>query len=182
VSTRDQAPENQLRQLRLYARSQGWKVTTEYVDVETGANGKRPQFLAMMEAAGRHEFDVLLYWALDRLSREGVAQTFRYLEQLRAAGVAWHDFTNPITSATGPYADLFIAISAVWAKVERELISARTKAALDRARAQGKTLGRPRADVDPRRLERYHAQGYSVAKMARLLKVSRQTVLRRLRA
>lgn len=117
VSTRDQEPENQLRQLRRFAKSQGWKVTAEFIDVETGATAKRPKFQALMEAAGRREFDVVLFWSLDRFSREGVGRTFRYLEQLQCAGVTWHNFRDPQTSGTGPYAELFIAISAVWARL-----------------------------------------------------------------
>jgi DNA invertase Pin-like site-specific DNA recombinase len=74
----------------------------------------------------------VLFWSLDRFSREGVGRTFRYLEQLQAAGVTWQNCRDPQTSGTVPSADLFIATSALWAKVEREQISARTKAALDR--------------------------------------------------
>lgn len=152
-------PENQLRELRRYAKAQGWQIVAEYVDRETGTNGRRAQFQAMLDDASRRQFDVLLYWSLDRLTREGVGQTFRYLEQLRAWRVAWHDYTNPVTSATGPYVDLFIAISAVWAKIERERIAERTRAGLARARAQGKKLGRPPAKVDPKKLQKLVAQG-----------------------
>lgn len=110
VSTCRQDPENQLAQLRRYARQRGWRVAEVFRDVESGSVSRRPQFKAMLEAAGRREFDVLLFWSLDRLSREGVGQTYKYLEQLRAAGVAWHDYRNPHASGTGPYADLFISI------------------------------------------------------------------------
>jgi DNA invertase Pin-like site-specific DNA recombinase len=180
VSTREQKPENQLRQLRRFAKAQGWTVAAEYVDVETGATAKRPQFVAMMDAAGRREFDIVLFWSLDRFSREGVGRTFRYLEQLQAAGVTWHNYRDPQTSGTGPYADLFIAISAVWAKVEREQISARTKAALDRAREQGTRLGRPPAEIDHSKLRKLRAKGLSVPEIARRLRASATTVARRI--
>jgi len=73
VSTKDgrQDTENQLRQLRDFAATQGWPVVHEYVDRATGKRSDREQFQKMFEGASRREFDVLLFWSLDRLSRGG---------------------------------------------------------------------------------------------------------------
>src|SRR5436309_579105 len=96
VSTGKQENENQLLQLREFAARQEWKITTEFVDVVTGCGGKaRSQFYAMMLAASQRRFDILLFWKLDRLSREGVAKTVRILEQLEGWGVHWRSFTEP---------------------------------------------------------------------------------------
>ena len=74
VSTRDknQDVENQLAQLREFARRQGWQITAEYIDQASAKNGQRSELQRMFRAASRREFDHLLFWSLDRLSREGV--------------------------------------------------------------------------------------------------------------
>jgi len=81
VSTKvkGQDTENQLIQLRAFTESQGWTVTAEYVDRASGKRGDREQFQKMFAAASRREFDVLLFWSLDRLSREGALETLQHL-------------------------------------------------------------------------------------------------------
>lgn len=63
--------ENQLGQLRTFAMGQGWEVIKEYVDHESGLKSDRPEFKNLLASASRHEFDIVLFWALDRFSREG---------------------------------------------------------------------------------------------------------------
>ena len=73
VSTKDkgQEVENQLRQLREFSSFQGWAIYREFVDHETGSSHDRIAFQTMFKDASQRKFDVLLFWALDRLSREG---------------------------------------------------------------------------------------------------------------
>jgi len=66
--------EPALRQLRAFADTQGWTVVHEYVDRASGKRGDREQFQKMFAAASRREFDCLLFWSLDRLSREGTVE------------------------------------------------------------------------------------------------------------
>jgi DNA invertase Pin-like site-specific DNA recombinase len=77
VSTRDkgQDVENQLRQLRDFCVKQGWAIVWEFVDRASGKRSDREQFQAMFAAASRREFDCVLFWSLDRFSREGVYET-----------------------------------------------------------------------------------------------------------
>jgi len=84
VSTKDgrQDTENQLRQLREFAASQGWKVVQEYVDRASGKRSDREEFQKMFAAASKREFDCLLFWSLDRLSREGTVETLNHLQRL----------------------------------------------------------------------------------------------------
>ena len=102
VSTNKQDNGNQLIQLREFAAKQGWTIVAEYVDTVSGSGKKdRAQFDAMMLAASQKKFDVLLFWKLDRLSREGVRKTLRYLEQLDSYGVAWRSFTEQFFDSCG---------------------------------------------------------------------------------
>ena len=84
VSTKDgrQDTENQLRQLRAFAVSQGWTLTGEYVDHVSGKRSDREQFRRMFAAASKREFDILLFWSLDRLSSEGTVETLNQLQRL----------------------------------------------------------------------------------------------------
>jgi len=119
VSTNKQDNGNQLIQLREFAAKQGWTIVAEYVDTVSGSGKDRAQFDAMMLAASQKKFDVLLFWKLDRLSREGVRKTLRYLEQLDSYGVAWRSFTEPFFDSCGIMRDVVISIMATLAEQER---------------------------------------------------------------
>jgi DNA invertase Pin-like site-specific DNA recombinase len=98
VSTDDkgQDPENQLAQLRAWCASAGHEIAGEYVDHESGRKGadKRKQFAALFEDANRRKFDCVLFWALDRFSREGMVPTILHLQRLAACGVSFHSYTE----------------------------------------------------------------------------------------
>src|ERR1700746_3414289 len=151
VSTDDkgQDPENQLRQLRDWCTRMGYPVVREYVEHESGGKGieYRKQLAAMFTGAARREFDLLLVWSLDRFSREGMAATVGYLQRLASHGVAFRSFTEEHLSTENELVrQLLLATLASLAKLEREKISQRTKAGLERSRARGKVLGRPKFD------------------------------------
>lgn len=174
VSTKDkgQEVENQLRQLREFAALQGWTISREYIDHETAKADDRAEFQAMFKDACQRRFDVLLFWALDRLSREGVLETLRHLNRLTSYGVGYRSFTEPYFDSCGIFKDAVIAIIATVAKQERVRISQRVKAGLETARAKGKRLGRPRVIVDRARIDRLRAEGLSWPCIARQLGVS----------
>jgi DNA invertase Pin-like site-specific DNA recombinase len=97
---------------------------------------------------------LLLVWALDRLSREGMVPTIGHLQQLAVAGVAFQSFTEPLLSTDNDMVrDIVLAVMSPLAKMERQKLSERTKAGLERARAKGKRLGRaPFSAVDRAKL------------------------------
>ena len=110
VSTKDkgQDTQNQLGQLREFASRQGWQVIREYVDSETGGKSDRAEFQAMFEAASQRKFDLLLFWALDRLSREGVLETLQHLNRLTSYGVGFRSFTEQYFDSCGIFKDAVI--------------------------------------------------------------------------
>jgi DNA invertase Pin-like site-specific DNA recombinase len=186
VSTKDgrQDTENQLIALRDYCAKQGWKITGEYVDHETGGTSKRQHFQKMFADARARKFDLLLFWSLDRLSREGVAATLNHLERLTGYGVGWRSHTEEYLDSTGLFKDAVIAILATIAKQERIRRSERAKAAIQRLRRRGTTdhLGRPRAIFNRDRARALADKGWSCAKIAAELGVSAMTVHRALAA
>lgn len=185
VSTLDKGQDttNQLRELRQFAEASGWKVTKEYVDHSSGAKAERDELKAMMADASKRKFKVVLVWALDRLTREGVEQTFAYVRQLKEGGIDFISYQEPHFRTTGPVGELLIAIAAWIATQERARISERTKAGMQTARLKGKQIGRPRVTMDHKRVLKLHADGLGVGKIAAELGgVSRETVRRLLRA
>lgn len=182
VSTVHQDATNQLAQLREFAQRQGWTIVTEYVDHATGKRSDREQFKAMFAGASRREFDAVLAWALDRLSREGVAQTFEHIKTLLGYGVQFVSFTEPHFRTTGPAGELMIAIAAWIAQQERTRISERTRAGLERARREGRIGGRPRLIVSHTKIARMSADKMTVREIGEELGISAASVSRILRA
>jgi DNA invertase Pin-like site-specific DNA recombinase len=136
----------------------------------------------MFADARARKFDLVMFWSLDRLSREGVSATLNHLERLTAAGVNWRSYTEEYLDSTGLFKDAVIAILAVIAKQERIRRSERASAAINRLRSEGKTdhLGRPRKVIGAKldKARGLHAQGLSVRKIAAKLHVSAMTVQR----
>lgn len=180
VSTTKQDAINQVTQLKTFAATQGWTITHEFEDVCTGSRSDRPAFSRMMEAASQRQFDVVLFWSLDRLSREGALRTLQHLQRLTAYGVAWRSYTEQYIDSCGPFADVVVSLMATIARQERLRIGERTRAGLQTARRNGKVLGRPRVDVDAKKAARLRATGKSFREIAETLKTSADTVRRAL--
>jgi DNA invertase Pin-like site-specific DNA recombinase len=182
VSTKDrgQEVENQLRQMREFSSFQGWTSVREYVDHETGSTNDRAEFQAMFRDASQRKFDVLLFWALDRLSREGVLETLQHLNRLTSYGVSYRSFTEQYFDSCGIFKDAVISIIATVAKQERVRLSERTRAGLAIARSKGRRIGRPRLTVEPAEIARLRATGLSLRAIGRSLRISEGSVRRRL--
>jgi DNA invertase Pin-like site-specific DNA recombinase len=177
VSTRDKGQDftNQFVALREFAAKQGWSVAYEYVDQVTGSTNERPDFQRMFADASQRRFDVLLFWSLDRLSREGVLETLTHLQRLTGYGVAWRSFTEQYLDSTGIFRDAVIGILAAIAKQERVRLAERTRAGLERVRREGKRLGRPTAKVDANVVREMRTSGMSWSEISRRVGVARGT-------
>ncbi|PYV70034.1 MAG: resolvase [Acidobacteria bacterium] len=177
VSTRDKGQDftNQLLALREFAAKQGWLIYHEYVDQVSGSTDERREFQQMFQDASQRKFDVLLFWSLDRLSREGVLETLQHLQRLSSYGVAWRSFTEQYLDSTGIFREAVIGILAAIAKQERVRLAERTRAGLERVRREGKTLGRPAAKADTATIRRMRDKGKSWSEIARKTGLSRGT-------
>jgi DNA invertase Pin-like site-specific DNA recombinase len=181
VSTKDrgQETENQLVQLREFAAKQNWQITREYIDRETGGTSDdRGEFQLMFADAHRRKFDLVLFWSLDRLSREGVLVTLQHLNRLTACGVGYKSFTEQYLDSCGIFKDAVIGILAVIAKQERVRLSERTKAGLAIARSKGRQIGRPRLKVHASEIARLRSSGLSLRAIGRQLGISEGSVRR----
>ena len=171
VSTQDQEPENQLQELRRYVQARDW-TAVEYVDRGvSGAKDRRPALDQLVTDARRRRFDVLVCWRLDRLGRN-LKHLITLLDELQALGIAFVSLAEGI-DATTPAGKLQMHILGAIAEFERERIRERVLAGLQRARAQGRRLGRPR-----NRPVKLVIPGGSVRAAARSWGVSKTTAAR----
>jgi DNA invertase Pin-like site-specific DNA recombinase len=171
VSTFDQEPENQLAEIRRYIEARGWTAVEHTDRGISGAKDKRPALDRLLTDARRRRFDVLVVWRLDRLGRN-LRHLITLLEELQALGIAFVSLNEGI-DATTPAGKLQMHILGAIAEFERARIAERVKAGLQRARAQGKRLGRPRKAAPA-----FAVLGGSVRDAARAWNVSKSTAAR----
>jgi DNA invertase Pin-like site-specific DNA recombinase len=152
VSTTEQNVDNQLPALEAYADSRGWQIVETYRENESAWRAGHQRELARLLAdirGGKRKYDVLLIWALDRLSRQGIGPLLQLINSFEVYGChvvsVNESWTHP---DAGPMREMFIAMSAWAAKFESDRRSERTKAGLARAIANGKKLGRPAGKKD----------------------------------
>jgi DNA invertase Pin-like site-specific DNA recombinase len=180
VSTKGtrQDTENQLHQLREFSAKQGWTIAHEYVDRVTGKHSNREQFQKLFQDASQEKFDIVLFWSLDRFSREGARETLNHLERLNSYGVNFRSFTEQYLDSCGIFKEAVLGILSTIAKQERVRLSERTLAGLAKARRQGRIGGRPKVVCDRGKVERLRAAGLSLTEIAAKVGASKSSVHR----
>lgn len=175
VSTDEQQHANQLPDCERLCAARGWEPVV-HVETESGAK-ERPGWARVLEQARLGEIGAVVIWALDRAGRSRVqvahdlGELFRWRVQVVSVRDPWLDATP------GPLRDLLVQVLAWVAEGEREQLVQRTKAGLARARQQGKTLGRPKADEKQLRLAAAAvAGGATLMGAARVFGVGRTTL------
>jgi len=180
VSTGEQTPDNQLQELRDVAARMGWQVAEEYVDHGiSGAKGRdrRPAYDRLCAAIVRREIDLVMAWSVDRLGRS-LQQLVDLLSDLQTKGVDLYLHQQGIDTTT-PAGKAMFQMCGVFAEFERTMIRERVKAGLERARAQGKTLGRPRTSESvEKKIQAARRQGKGIKKIANELGIGVSTVQR----
>ncbi len=144
VSTIHQNVDNQLLELRQTAKRFNWIVSHEIVDqAVSGSKGRhnRPAFDKLFRMIQKKEIDVVMAWSIDRLGRS-IADLTSFMSEVQAAGVDLYIEKQAINTAT-PSGRMIFGIFAALGEYEREIIRERIHAGLNRARAEGKRLGRP---------------------------------------
>jgi DNA invertase Pin-like site-specific DNA recombinase len=187
VSTDGQDEHNQLAELRQWCQACGHAIAGEYIDRGvSGTKGadERPELARMLGDAHKRRFDIVLCWALDRLSREGLAATVGYLERLDRAGVVFHSYTEEMLCTDNPVVrGVLLAIMSSMAQSERRRISERTKAGLARVAASGVRLGRK--PLDPQKqaeIARLAAEGATAYRIAKTVGCDQKTAMAYMRA
>lgn len=175
-----QTEENQRRELRQFVEEEGYEPVGEFVDHESGRKGRKERsgFNEMFEAAEGREFDVLVFWSLDRFSREGIRKTISYLQQLDALGISFRSYTEPYLNTDHELvSNILLSVLSYFAEYEAKKISRRTKAGIERAREEGKEIGRPsKFEKHRAEIEEMIEEGCSKAEMERRTGLAYATV------
>jgi DNA invertase Pin-like site-specific DNA recombinase len=181
VSTLDQHPETQLLDLQQLASQRGIAVVKVYTDHGvSGTKSRRPGLDQMLRDARRHQFDLVLVWAADRLARS-VKHFVDILAELDHLKIAFISYREQIDTA-GPLGKAIMTIVAAIAELERSLIVERVRAGIRRARLEGRHIGRKPLDLDKSAIISDRAKGMSFRQVAKLHRISTATVRRVLRA
>lgn len=150
VSTDKQEVDNQLLQLREYCKKSSYEIIDEYVDIISGKETSRPSYDQMFLDAHKKMFDLVLFWDLSRFSRAGTLYTLQKLKELENLGIDWESYQESYFKSVGQFKDVVLSIISTVARIEREKISERTKAGLERARRKGSPIGKRGKDKRPR--------------------------------
>ena len=181
ISTDDQDVQVQLDELRAEAERRGWRIIDTYADEGvSGSRESRPELDRLLGDVRAGRVDLVAVWKLDRLGRsmQHLIQLLDVLKRHDVGFVSLRDAGIDTTSATGT---LMLQLLAAFSEYELAILKERTRAGLARARRQGKTLGRPRNELDLRAARVLIGQGHSLRETASMLDVPRATLSRRLR-
>jgi DNA invertase Pin-like site-specific DNA recombinase len=184
VSTGGQTTENQLRELRAAAERLGHQVVAEYADNGiSGSKGRdqRPGLNSLLEGVTRRDFDKVMAWSVDRLGRS-LPHLLTFMGELKSKNIDLYLHQQSLDTST-PAGKAMFQMLGVFSEFEREIIRERVLSGLERAKAQGKKLGRPRRD-DAKRLaaiRKLRKQGTGILKIARTLRIGVSVVQRAVR-
>jgi len=177
VSTvgKGQDVDMQLRDLRAYATSRGLSIFKEYIDDGvSGRKDKRPALDILMNDARKRRFDAVLVWRFDRFARS-TKHLVTALEGFRHLGIDFISFQENIDTSSPMGKAMFTIVSAI-AELEADIIRERVVAGIANARAKGKRLGRPSADVDQEQVQRLRDGGLTIRAIADRLNLKRSFV------
>jgi DNA invertase Pin-like site-specific DNA recombinase len=105
TTSKSQDTENQFQQLRAFAARHG-PIYKVYADQESAGKANRTGFNNLLREAAQKKFDLVVFWGLDRFSREGASATLRYLTGLQAHGVHYKSLTEPCLDSLGPFGNI----------------------------------------------------------------------------
>lgn len=180
VSTGEQTTDNQLAELRRVASRMNWVIVGEYCDQGISGNKgreQRPAYDQMYTAMMQREFDVVMAWSVDRLGRS-LQHLVALLVDMNAKGVDLYLHQQGLDTTT-PTGKAMFQMCGVFAEFEQAMIQERVKAGLERARSQGKTLGRPRTPTAvEQKIREARQQGKGIKKIAAELGVGVSVVQR----
>jgi DNA invertase Pin-like site-specific DNA recombinase len=177
VSTIDQHPETQLRDLEQMAAQRGLEIVERYTDHGvSGTRVRRPALDKMMTDARRGRLDIVMVWSCDRLARS-TRHFLEVLDELDRLNVEFISFREQLDTG-GPLGRAVVVIISAIAELERSLIIERVRAGMRRARLEGRHIGRLPLDLDRDGIRRDRAHGMSLGQLAKIYRVSRTTIHR----
>ncbi len=142
VSTKEQNVDMQLTDLRQYAEARKLNVVREYIDYASGAKINRENYKKLFDDVRKRKTDIVLVWKFDRFARN-TKELINALEEFSSLGVDFISYKENIDTSSPAGKILFTMISA-FAEFERAIIRERVKAGMEKAKARGAKIGRPK--------------------------------------
>lgn len=144
--------KNQLPDIESLIQSRGFEVVASYHETASAwKNGHQVEFARLIKAAQAKEFDGIVVWSLDRLTREGPHKILAIYKKLEDLGITVISCKEPWTEAPSSVKPLLLAVFGWIAEQESRRQSERTKAGLLRKKLNGGRLGRPPGSKDRRK-------------------------------
>jgi DNA invertase Pin-like site-specific DNA recombinase len=181
VSTREQNVDMQITDLRQYAEARNLKIVREYVDYASGAKSDRENYKKLFDDVRKRKTDVVLVWKFDRFARS-TRELINALEEFNNLGVDFISYKENIDTSTPAGKILFTMISA-FAEFERAIIRERVIAGMEKAKARGARIGRPK--IPPFTIEKLlemREKGSSYKEIIKKLKISKSVYYKILQA
>jgi DNA invertase Pin-like site-specific DNA recombinase len=174
VSTKEQNVDMQLIDLRQYAEARRLNVVKEYVDYASGSKSDRVNYMNLFNDVRKRKTDAVLVWKFDRFARS-TKELINALEEFNNLGVDFISYKENIDTSTPAGKILFTMISA-FAEFERAIIRERVKAGMEKAKARGAKIGRPK--IPPFTIQKVlelNAAGLSYKEVIKRIKISKST-------
>ena len=168
VSKQEQTIENQRIELERVAAAKGWKIVSVYKDEGVSGSfgrGVRSQYDAMLKKGVQAQHDIVMAWDVSRLSRS-LTDLVQTLDELHACGIDLYLHQQAIDTTT-PAGKAMFQMCGVFAEFERGILSERVKAGLNRARADGKKLGRPIKVANIKKMLEDRSRGKTIRQIAK---------------
>jgi len=176
VSTQEQNTDNQVIELEQYCKAREYAVYKVYTDKGiSGSKESRPAFDQMLKDANKRQFDVVLVWKLDRLSRS-LKHLLNTLDTLNSLNISFISYSDNFDTTTSQGRLMFQLVGA-FAEFERSLIRERVILGLKRAKEKGTKLGRPKLKVN-KELVKHFLKTMSIREVAKRMNVSPATIHR----
>jgi DNA invertase Pin-like site-specific DNA recombinase len=166
VSTDEQNPETQLLPLRQFVACRGWALVGEYIDTASGLTEERPDYQQLRTDVRAGGVDIVVCWRYDRVARS-IHALVNVLKEFQTLGIAFLSLHEKFDTSTTPGEMMFAIIAGV-AQMESELIRSRVRGGMERARAEGRHVGRPplpqATQASIRRLWKKRTSTYRISK------------------
>lgn len=175
VSTDKQELEHQIDSCKRFCDYRKLEIANVYQEIFSGAKAKRPQYLELVSALRRGEYDGIVVFRLDRLGRNA-RELALLIDELENRGIKVFSINESFDTSTA-MGRAMREIIIIFAQLEREQISEATKQRLISIKASGQRLGnKPLSDYQVSRIKELYAQGISIRKVASQMYVSKSTV------
>ena len=176
TSNKGQDLDTQLLPLQRYCKERDREIVETYTDIMSGSKESRPSLNQLLDDAQAHKFDTVIVFRFDRISRS-TKQLIDLLERFRKLNISFISINENIDTTT-PVGSMMFTIIAAFAKFERDIISERVRFGIEKAKANGKQIGRKKIAVDTEKIIDYHCQGVSVREISKLCGVSKSKIHR----